>query len=78
MRSGDDIISPIFLRERAGLTQRQVAIALNKREATISEWERGVARPRLNFAETIKLMRLYKATIEELCIAFDRVNPEDI
>lgn len=78
MRSSGNIITPVFLRERAGLTQRQVANALNKREATISEWERGVTRPRLSFAETLKLMRLYEATIEELCIAFDRVNPDDI
>ena len=34
------------LREHVGLTQAELADELNTRQQTISEWERGVYRPR--------------------------------
>jgi len=77
MRSGEPL-SPAELRERVGLTQRQVAVAMNKRESTISDWERGISKPRLSFTETLRLARLYQCSVETLAIVFDRIDPDDI
>jgi transcriptional regulator with XRE-family HTH domain len=68
-------ITPALLRERAGLTQRDVAIALNKREATISDWERKVKYPKLSFSEIVALVQLYQCSLEELAAAFDSPAP---
>lgn len=54
------------LRERAGLTQRQVADALGKTDQTISNWENGVRAARLTPRETLTLCRILKCTLEEL------------
>jgi DNA-binding XRE family transcriptional regulator len=64
-------LTPADLRERAGLTQRQVAIALDKRVSTISDWERKEKYPKLTFTEILQLTRLYSCTLEELAQAFD-------
>lgn len=66
-----ETLTPLALRVRAGLTQREAAIALGKRESTVSDWERGVARPRLYLSEVKILMRVYKASLDELIEAFD-------
>lgn len=71
-------LSPVQLRLRAGLTQMEVAIALGKQPSTISDWERGVKRPRLSFTETLKLMVVYQCSLQELAIAFDRTDPDDL
>jgi len=60
------------LRKRSGLTQREVAAALNKRTATISEWERGITYPNLTFTELKALMELYQCSLDDLIEAFDR------
>jgi transcriptional regulator with XRE-family HTH domain len=70
--------TPRFLRERAGLTQQEVADVLDKRIATISDWERHVSVPNLSLTETLKLIRLYECTLEEAVEAFDRVDPKEI
>lgn len=54
------------LRERVGLTQRQVAEALGKTDQTISNWENGVRTPKLTPRETLALCRVLKCTLEEL------------
>ncbi|BAS55300.1 XRE family transcriptional regulator [Leptolyngbya boryana NIES-2135] len=77
MKNNEEI-TPAGLRTRAGLTQRQVAERLNKRVQTISDWERGTRRPQLTFSETILLMKLYQCSLEDLSIAFDRINPDEI
>ncbi|MDX2215480.1 MAG: helix-turn-helix transcriptional regulator [Oculatellaceae cyanobacterium bins.114] len=71
MRLGGEEITPKLLRERVGLTQQQVAIALGKRVGTVSEWERRLYAPRLTFRETLKLMEIYQCTLEDLAEAFD-------
>jgi transcriptional regulator with XRE-family HTH domain len=71
-------LSPAELRKRAGLTQKEVAAAIGRREQTISDWERGVKRPLLSPAETLILMRLYQASLDELVKAFDRIDPDEI
>ena len=62
------------LRERAGLTQRQVSVKLDKRQATISDWERGVRSPRLTLREVMDLLSLYNCTLEELVEAFEVIE----
>ena len=54
-----------FLRERAGLTQLQLAEAADVADGTISRVERGrIASPSLDFAE--KLARALKVPVTEL------------
>ncbi len=64
-------LSPMKLRERAGLTQRQVAELLGKTVGTVSDWERRVKRPRLSFFETKKLMTALNCSLEELIEAYE-------
>lgn len=54
------------LRERAGLTQRKLADALDVTIKTVSAWERGVGEPHLTISETQRLMDILKCTFEEL------------
>lgn len=54
------------LRNRAGLTQRQVADALGKTDQTVSNWENGVRVPRLTPPETLALCRVLRCSLEEL------------
>ncbi|MGB6301549.1 MAG: helix-turn-helix transcriptional regulator [Rivularia sp. (in: cyanobacteria)] len=65
------------LRERVGLTQRQVSVALDKRQGTISDWERGITSPRLTLKEVKELMHLYDCTLDELVEAFELVRPSE-
>ena len=51
-------------RLKAGLTQSQVAKAINVRPETITQWERGSNVPNRN--NRAKLAELYKVSIEEL------------
>ena len=74
MRKDKNQLTPMELRERAGLTQRQVSVVLDKRQATISDWERGVRSPRLTLREVMDLLSLYKCTLEELVEAFEVVE----
>lgn len=54
------------LRERAGLTQREVASVLGKTDQTVSNWENGVRVPRLTPGETLALCKVLKCSLEEL------------
>ncbi|MEH2242341.1 helix-turn-helix domain-containing protein [Nostoc sp.] len=71
-------LTPMDLRKRVGLTQRQVALVLDKKVATISDWERGITKPRLTFSETKKLMEIYQCTLDELIKAYEEqvLQPE--
>ena len=44
------------LRERLGLTQRQLADALGVRQQTVSEWETGVYQPRGASARMLRIV----------------------
>jgi transcriptional regulator with XRE-family HTH domain len=59
------------LRKRAKLRQQDLAYGLNKRQATVSDWERGVTVPHLTPSETKTMMELLNCTIDELVLAFD-------
>ena len=69
-------LTPKELRQRAGLTQQEVAVALGKAVSTISQWERGLKPPTLTLSETLQLIRLYKCTLEEAVRAFEGLDPD--
>lgn len=51
-------------RQRAGLTQPELAALLQVHETTVSKWENGVALPR---AETLrKLAKIFVCSVDEL------------
>lgn len=52
------------LRERAGLTQIDVAQQLHVRQATVSAWETGESEPRIFDAQ--KLCELYGTRLEAI------------
>ena len=54
------------LRKRAGLTQREVAIALGITDQTVSNWENKARNPMLTPGQWLSLMRIYDCTPEEL------------
>jgi transcriptional regulator with XRE-family HTH domain len=69
------VIKPSFtlkdLRLKEGITQHEVAVALNIRSQTVSLWERGMKEPYLSFRQTTTLCKLYNCTLEDLLEAFD-------
>ena len=62
------------LRKRAGLTQRQIAQALDVRESTISEWERGLSVPHLPLSKVRQMLQVYKCNLDELIEAFESLK----
>lgn len=54
------------LREQAGLTQRQLAIALDVTTTTISAWENGRHEPRLTPSQTKLLLEVLRCSFEDL------------
>lgn len=66
--SGNPDYEAIFvkLRDRAGLTQKQVADAMKITVQTVSNWENGVRFPKLTPGQTLVLCRTLKCTLEEL------------
>ena len=53
-------------REELGLTQRDIALALDKTVQTISNWETGTYEAKLTLREIKALCRLLKWTLEEM------------
>ena len=53
-----------YLREKAGLKQKEVSRALNVDRTAISKWETGESLPRAE--RLIKLAELYNCTTDEL------------
>jgi DNA-binding XRE family transcriptional regulator len=54
------------LREKAGLTQRQVAAAIGVTVQTISNWETGFRRPKLYLEQLYSLCETLSCTLGEL------------
>jgi len=63
------------LREDAGLTQRQLAQALNVTISTVSAWENGRHEPRLTFAQTKLLTEVLKCSLDDLVRASRKRPP---
>ena len=58
------------LRERVGITQRDIETALGLANSTVSKWENGVCKPPL---ETIpKLANVLGVTVEEVVKCFEK------
>jgi len=51
-------------RDQLGLTQRQIALELGCTVASVSNWERGEALPRLGQAPN--LARVYQVSIDDI------------
>lgn len=67
----EDQLTAVSLRQRIGLTQRQIAQALDVRQSTVSDWERGVSIPNLPPSKIKRMLEVYKCTIDELIEAFE-------
>lgn len=63
-------INLMKLRERSGLTQRRLAIAVDITTQTVSSWETGKRRPSLSPPQTLRLCQALNCSLEELAIAF--------
>ncbi|MEQ9367889.1 MAG: helix-turn-helix transcriptional regulator [Coleofasciculus chthonoplastes F3-SA18-01] len=61
-----------YLRERAGLTQREISIAMDVTVTTVSQWETGARRPRLFPEQIQKLLQVLDCTLEEFVEAFSQ------
>lgn len=59
-------VTLVKLRNRAGLTRRQVAAELEVTEKTIYVWETSSNPPRLTVAQVQRLMGILNCSIEEL------------
>mgnify|MGYP005851963063 CR=1 FL=1 len=53
-------------REALGLTQRDVALALNKTVQTISNWETGIYEPKMTPREVKALCRLLHWNLDDM------------
>lgn len=71
-----DQLTPVDLRKRAKLTQRKLAEALDTRQGTISDWERGIAVPHLKPSKLKLMMEVLDCTLDELIEAYEQ--PEHI
>ncbi len=64
-------ITPMHLREVAGLTKVQLAIALGLSVRTINDWEQKRSQPRLVPSQLKQMMSVYQCTLDELIAAFE-------
>jgi transcriptional regulator with XRE-family HTH domain len=62
------------LREKAGLTQRQVADVLGVTDQTVSNWENGVRQMKLTIKQTSLLCNLLGCSLDELLEQEDSCN----
>jgi len=77
MTKDENQVTPMSLRKRIpGLTQRKVATALDVRESTVSEWERGITKPHLLPSQLKKMMEVYQCPLDELIEAFEGSRAE--
>jgi Helix-turn-helix domain len=64
-------VTPMHLRELAGLTKVQLAIALGLSVRTINDWEQKRSQPRLVPSQLKQMMSVYQCTLDELIAAFE-------
>lgn len=76
MLDHNDRLTPVDLRKRANLTQRKLAQALDVRQGTISDWERGLAIPRLKPSQVKVMLKELKCTLDELIEAYEQPESE--
>ena len=64
-------VTPIHLREVAGLTKVQLAIELGLSVRTINDWEQKRSQPKLVPSQLKQMMSVYQCTLDELIAAFE-------
>jgi transcriptional regulator with XRE-family HTH domain len=64
-------LTPMSLRKRAGLSQRQVAQALDVQTQTIGSWEKGGV-PHLPPSKIKKLCEVLNCSLDDLIEAFEK------
>jgi DNA-binding transcriptional regulator YiaG len=64
-------VTPIHLREVAGLTKMQLAIELGLSVRTINDWEQKRSQPKLIPSQLKQMMSVYQCTLDELIAAFE-------
>jgi ribosome-binding protein aMBF1 (putative translation factor) len=69
--SNDDRVTPLHLREVAGLTKVQLAIELGMSVRTIDSWEQKRSQPKLVPSQLKQMMSVYQCTLDELIAAFE-------
>ncbi|WP_295614717.1 helix-turn-helix domain-containing protein [Chamaesiphon sp. GL140_3_metabinner_50] len=65
-------VTPLHLREVAGLTKLQLAIELGMSVRTIDSWEQKRSQPKLVPSQLKQMMSVYQCTIDELIAAFEQ------
>jgi transcriptional regulator with XRE-family HTH domain len=65
-------LTPVQIRKRLKMTQRQASELLGVRPQTISEWERGVSMPSVLMLP--KIIEVYQCTADEVIIAFRNIH----
>ncbi|AFY54401.1 putative transcriptional regulator [Rivularia sp. PCC 7116] len=70
-RAKKEPLSIMSLRKRAGLSQRQVAQAIDVQTATVGRWEQGSVSPRLTPSQTKKLLEVFNCSLDDLIEAFE-------
>lgn len=66
MNDAQECLTFASLRKRAGLTQRELSIALDVTTTTVSSWESGRHEPRLTPTQTKQLLQILECTLDEL------------
>jgi DNA-binding transcriptional regulator YiaG len=64
-------VTPMRLREVAGLTKVQLAMELGLSVRTINDWEQKRSRPKLVPSQLKQMMSVYQCTLDELIAAFE-------
>jgi DNA-binding transcriptional regulator YiaG len=68
---GCQTVTPMHLREVAGLTKLQLAIELGLSVRTINDWEQKRTQPKLVPSQLKQMMSVYQCTLDELIAAFE-------
>jgi DNA-binding transcriptional regulator YiaG len=64
-------VTPIDLREVAGLTKIQLAAQLGLSVRTINDWEQKRSQPKLVPSQLKQMMLVYQCTLDQLIAAFE-------
>ena len=67
----DRSVTPMHLREGAGLTKLQLAIELGLSVRTIDNWEQKRSQPKLVPSQLKRMMSVYQCTLDRLIEAFE-------
>ncbi len=69
--NGSGGLTPLSLREIAGLTKVQLAAELGLSVRTINDWEQNRTQPKLVPSQLKQMMSVYQCTLDELIAAFE-------